>query len=462
MAFVEVAASTLDDAYEISNSLRLNDGDGPKLQITTGSTGDRRQFTFSCWFKLAQNTGDDQTLFSCNDGGHLGHIRINSAMSLNVQISASGSDVVTTNRLFRDYSAWNHLVVAQDTEQGTAANRLKIYVNGVLETSFSAAAYTDQNTDTSWNSNTELCLGRDVNGDDNPFDGYIAEAFWIDGTQYAASDFGKFNDNGVWVPIDAKPNITFGTHGFYFEFKQTGTSQNSSGIGAVTSGQDNHYAVTNLAAADITIDTPTNNFCILNSLHKSTSNVVLSEGNLKAVLDQSTGWQHAAGTIAVQNGKWYWEAKALSVAATDKTSIGVFQFDTTDVDFVNVTNTDRSSKGLSGHGAGTGSYAYAQGEIVMCGMDLDNNKVYWGKDGTWFGSLDPAAGSGSTTQTISNANFCVPAVGGYGTSSWELNFGVPQFSISSGNADANGYGNFEFAVPSGFYALCTKNLAEYG
>jgi len=95
-------------------------------------------------------------------------------------------------------------------------------------------------------------------------------------------------------------------------------------------------------------------------------------------------------------------------------------------------------------------------------MDLDNNKVYWGKNGTWFGSLDPAAGSGSTTQTIDNSNFCVPAVGGYDDSSWELNFGVPQFSISSGNADANGYGNFEFAVPSGFYALCTKNLAEYG
>jgi len=466
MAFLVGGANTLDDAaYEINNSLRFNSSDGPKLQITTGSnssTNGRRKFTLSVWFKICQDINDDQTIMGCNDGGHLGHIRINNDMSLNVQISASGSDVVTTNRLFRDHSAWYHLVVAQDTEQSTAANRLKIYVNGALEDSFSAAAYTAEDTDTSWNSNTELSIGRDVNGDDNPFDGYLAEMFWIDGTQNAASDFGEYNDNGVWIPKDCKNDLTFGTHGFYMEFKQTGTSQNSSGIGADTSGQDNHYAVTNLAAADVTIDTPTNNFATLNSIHKSTDNVLLSEGNLKAVLNQTSGWQHAAGTMAVKVGKWYWEAKALAVAATDKTSIGVLQFNTSDVDFIGNTNTDRSAKGISGHGAGTGSYSYAQGDIIMCGMDLDNNKVYWGKNGTWFGDLDPAAGSGSTTQTISNANFCVPVVGGYADSSWELNFGVPQFSISSSQADDAGYGNFEYDVPAGFYSLCTKNLGEYG
>ena len=139
-------------------------------------------------------------------------------------------------------------------------------------------------------------------------------------------------------------------------------------------------------------------------------------------MNQSTGWQHAAGTIAVRKGKWYWEAKATTVSASDKTSIGVFQYGTTDVDFIGNTNTDRSSKGLSGHGAGTGGYSYAQGDIIMCAMDIDNNKIYWGKNGTFFGTLDPANGTGSTTQTVDNSHYCVPAVGGYGGSILGIKF----------------------------------------
>ena len=479
MAFVEVAASTLDDAYEISNSLRLNDGDGPKLQITTGSTGDRRQFTFSCWFKLAQNTGDDQTLFSCNDGGHLGHIRINSAMSLNVQISASGSDVVTTNRLFRDYSAWNHLVVAQDTEQGTAANRLKIYVNGVLETSFSAAAYTDQNTDTSWNSNTELCLGRDVNGDDNPFDGYIAEAFWIDGTQYAASDFGKFNDNGVWVPIDAKPNITFGTHGFYMEFKQTGTGTDANGIGADTSGNDNHYAVTNLAAIDVTTDTPTNNFAILNR-NTARTHPELREGNLSQHEHGSTNSAGAAATIMPINGKWYCELFLNGPSAGDYPMLGIT--DTINLnqqgaqgtkmaagfEIDGVTNNQSTTNLGTITNTNTGWPTFADNDIVMFALDCDNRKLWIGRQGTWINSGDPAGESNHQLSWTVSDNVC-PFLLGYDNSQsggggdesiW--NYGNPPFAISSSNADANGYGSFEYGVPSGFYALCTKNLAEFG
>jgi hypothetical protein len=209
-------------------------------------------------------------------------------------------------------------------------------------------------------------------------------------------------------------------------------------------------------------DTPTLNYCTLNPLMKSTADVVLTQGNLNMVSNFAGGWQNAGSTFAVKTGKWYWEAKATVVSATDKTSIGVIEFDTTQVDFIGNTNKDLASFGISGHGAGTGGYTYAQGDIIMCAMDVTNNKVYWGKNGTFYGTLDPAAGTGTVTQTLNNNNFCMPVVGGYGGSTWEMNFGIPQFTVSSGNSDANGYGNFEYAVPSGFYALNTKNLADYG
>ena len=461
----------------VTNSLRLNDDDSPSLSLDLSSPNTDK-FTISFWVKLTGarsyvaslgkrltgETGDDASInIDQGETGRLGVSAYNGVADSNVAAYNSNAGA---GALLRDTTAWYNLVYAFDTGQGTAANRFKWYINGVLQSGYNTTTTPSQNADLFPSSGSMFRIGRSLSVETRYADCYLAQYYYVDGQQYDHTYFGKTDDNGVWVPVEngkgAGGAITFGTNGFYLEFKETGTSANSSGIGADTSGNDNHLTPANLASTDITIDTPQNNFCILNFLHKSTSNVVLSEGNLKVVLNQSTGWQHAAGTIAVKNGKWYWEAKALSVAATDKTSIGVLQFDTTDVDFVNVTNTDRSTKGISGHGAGTGSYTYAEGDIIMCGMDLDNNKVYWGKNGTWFGNLDPAAGSGSTTQTIDNSNFCVPAVGGYDDSSWELNFGVPQFSISSGNSDANGYGNFEYSVPSGFFALNTKNLAEHG
>ena len=469
MAFTEIGANTLDDSYEISNSLRFNSGDGPKLQITTGSNGDRRQFTFSCWFKIAQDINDDQTLFACNDGGHQGHIRINNDMTLNVQISASGSDVVTTNRKFRDHSAWYHLVVAQDTEQGTAADRCKIYVNGVLEDSFSAAAYTAEDTDTSWNSNTELSIGRDVNGDDDPFDGYMSEIVWIDGTQYAASTFGETNNNGVWVPKELK-NITFGTHGFYMQFKQTGTSQNSSGIGADTSGNDNHYAVTNLAATDVTTDTPTNNFCTMNPLN-SYSGITFSEGNLQTNLGGSNH-RWGTSTFFVANGKWYFECKLLS-DSNYNSGPGVIAYGIDDPITTEGGGAGSKAEGwiylstnagdLQHGGTQYGTTnAATTNDILMVAFDADAGKIWIGKGGSWNDG-DPAAGSGAVREDLGDASSGLfsPGVSGY-AENLSFNFGNPAYANSSSVADANGYGAFEYAPPSGFYALCTKNLAEFG
>ena len=439
-------ATALGTGYDVANSCRFNRGDSPALSYSFSSTA--TSWTVSCWLKRSELSTNTMYPFGFGTAGtDAAGVSFSSSDSMAYYDEDGGTLVRDTSIVFRDPTAWFHLVAKNSS--GT----ITTYINGVQQATGSGGEALDGST---------FYVGRFAGSTAYHWDGYISEFYFIDGTAYSPSTFGEYDEDSpkIWKPIKASP--TFGSDGFFLEFKESGTSANSSGIGADTSGNGNHLTVSNLAATDQSTDTCTNNFATLNPLHKSTSNVVLSEGNLKVVLNQTTGWQHAAGTIAVKSGKWYWEAKALNVAATDKTSIGVLQFDTSDVDFIGNTNTDRSSKGLSGHGAGVGSYSYAEGEIVMCAMDIDNNKIYWGKDGTWFGTLDPAAGSGSTTQTISNANFCVPVVGGYADSSWELNFGNPQFSISSGNADANGYGNFEFAVPSGFLALCTKNLGSDG
>ena len=483
MVFPVIGGDGKPTGYEISNSYRIDDGSAVGMARFGNNSRNGNTFTISFWIKRTK-LGEFQTIVTSKveDSGvnaFLMSFQSNDTIKVQGQ-PASGTgagasrDYLQTSAVYRDVSAWYHIVYRLDTTQSTASNRHRLYVNGV-EQAKATDNPLDQNVGDAYFYNAgsyPYAIGNDER--DNDYGNfYMAEHHYTDGVSNGPDAFGETNDNGVWIPKEYTGS--HGSYGHYLKFEQSGagsgttavgehdyTTGSSSTIGADSSGNDNHFHVQGYSAEDNTTDTPTNNFCTLNFNHKSTANVLLSEGNLKAVLNQTSGWQHAAGTIAVKNGKWYWEAKALNVAATDKTSIGVLQFDTSDVDFIGNTNTDRSAKGLSGHGAGVGSYSYAEGDIVMCGMDLDNNKVYWGKNGTWFGDLDPAAGSGSTTQTISNANFCVPVVGGYADSSWEMNFGVPQFSISSGNADANGYGNFEYAVPSGFYALCTKNLAEYG
>jgi len=478
MVFPILGANTESAAYEIENSLRFNDGDNPKLQITTGSNSARDRFTFSAWVKKAQDTGDDQTLFSANDGGHQPHIKFdNTSEQLNVRISDSASYNVKTNRSFRDPSAWYHIVVAMNTQESTASNRIKIYVNGVQETSLATADYPTQNYNTAFNSNTELTLGRDVSTDNKPFDGYMAEVYYVDGIQYAASDFGEYNNNGVWIPKDAKDDINFGTHGFYFEFKQTGTSANSSGIGADTSGNDNHYTPTNLGARNVVQDTPTNNFMTFNPLYTN-SRGTFAEGNCQVTTNVQGSVPYGQvefGNFHVNSGKWYWEVEVVQVGSGGSLGLGANEraYEGT---YINGHNNGGSagnirynhSNGNVNNGSSTavsGAATYTDDDTIGFAMDLDNNKMYIHKNGTYINSGDPAAGSNGITMTSSYSDFWTPWISKDDTTNNAkvyLNTGNPVIANDSGNADDNGYGDFEYDVPAGFYALCTKNLATYG
>ena len=460
MAFTEIGANTLDGAYSISNSARFEDGDSPYLSLSHGANGNSKIMTWSFWTKIG-NLGINKYLFghsSVDDACF-----INNSDQLRLYINNSSDGNMITDMLFRDPSAWYHIVIAMDTSQSTAANRVKFYVNGSAAT-LGTATYPDQNYDlTGLNTSTNnQYIGREKGG--NYFDGYISEFHFIDGTQKAASDFGETNDNGVWVP--KKYSGSYGTNGYFLEFKQTGTSADASGKGADTSGNTNHFDDNNMTAEDITTDTPTNNFCTMNPL-VPTTDVTFSEGNLKMAFTNS-GKGSCLSTIGMTNGKWYFENKAETVGGG--TMEGIFG-EGVDIDAwpsyldgVGVISPN-GYKSVNGTETAYGD-SYTDGDIVSVALDLTNDKIYWAKNGTWMNSGDPTSGStgtGALSLTDGKTWFAGFADGSGSTAGASImNFGNPPYANSSSVADANGYGAFEYAPPSGYYALCTKNLAEFG
>ena len=474
MVFPILPANTLSGGYDIDNSIRFNDPDNPTLKLDIGSDGDRRAFTLSMWVKRSHPTerqvlfyqGDDNgsseyvelEFQSTGDGAHIGFFAF--------QSSATVLSLVTTG-VYRDPSAWYHIVANIDTEQGTEANRASLYINGEKQTSFTGTAvYPDEDADLNiGNSNDDYIIGGAAF--DKSVDGYLADVALVDGTQYAASEFGEFDeDSGIWKPKE--PDVTWGAKGFFLEFKETGTNQDSSGMGADTSGEDNHLAVTNLAATDQTTDTPTNNFCTLNPLWTGAAGTI-SEGNTKLV-SGSSEYGPVLGTIAMTSGKWYWEVLCTTfnywrtgiadVTLPLTTSWNLGYESSPD----NAVYRDGGYVGKNGSNILSGQPSLAVDETVSVAFDADSGKIWFAQDGAWINSGDPAAGSNEATSVTAGESY-YPALsdGNDETSStYSFNFGNPPHSISSSQADDDGYGNFEFDVPAGFYALCTKNLAEYG
>ena len=490
MAFLVGGANSLTAGYDIDNSLRFNSADSADLRITPSSAGTEETFTISAWIKKSMqgsSNGDDTYLFSSqadsNNRTVMGIWGASGGIFFENKVSGTSSYVAET-ACRRDTSAWYHCVWAIDTTQGTAANRVKLYVNGTQSTTLENAAggaadYPDEDIVTQWSRAQVNYVGSRAGG--NYYDGYMAEVYYIDGSQLTPSSFGETDeDSGIWKP--KKYSGSFGGESWFLEFKGTGTDQDASGIGADTSGEDNHLAVTNLAATDQTTDTPTNNFCTMNPLDAPPStNHTFSEGNCKVAWSAAAGnFGVVRGTMGVSSGKWYWEVKytygnAVQLGVFDVTNLATTL--TADV-FSNAQSSDFN--GLAwridtannikevGEGQATDSGVdFSTGDILGIAFDADNGKLYAFDNGTELTGQDIGAGTSLLT-AVTVSDFYLPFVnngdGGSGTKTGtsELNFGNPTFSISSGNSDANGYGNFEYAVPSGYYALCTKNLAEFG
>ena len=470
-----IAGGTQDTSYEIENSLRFNDDDTAYLNRTRSSQSNTTG-TFSVWTKMG-NVGADNILFGghtdVNNRSYIYFSDPDGYAGIFSRTSGSADINFATNARYRDPSAWYHVVVAIDTTQGTEANRFKMYVNGEQLSSFSASSYPSQNASLPILNQAAQTVGGGYGSSavSAMAEGYMADAYYVDGTQYAASDFGETNDNGVWIP--KKFTGSFGTNGFKLEFQQTGTgTASASTIGADTGGNDNHLTSNNLAATDVTTDTPTNNFCTLNPLSAKT--LTFSEGNLHATDDGAAG--SATGTIAPTNGKWYFE---ITLSGSANFSAGVVNLDDwpsgTDIYSYgeaaavliesnanyNVTygNTASSPSTLqTGTQLLNATYGFA--------MDIDNNDLYVSANGNWytgsaFDNTSFSSASAVTTDLPSNVPLTA-FIRQPDSGTAQCNFGNPAISISSGNADANGYGNFEYAVPSGYYSICTKNLAEFG
>jgi len=429
------------------------------LTRTPSSAGNRRTYTFSGWFKRS-NITDSNILFEAridNDNRFDFRFGDNEKLLIYGEISNSNLVYLETSAVYRDPSAWYHVVVTVDTTQSTQSDRVKVYVNGSQITSFATSTNTlSQNQETPVNTTNVHSIGANTTGG-GAYDGYAAHVHFTDGYAYAASTFGSTATNGQWVPNET-PSVTYGTNGYFLKFT------NASDLGEDFSGNNNDY--TKSGSGDRVKDNPKNVFASLNPLYKQGS-PTFSEGNTKVVLPAGDGTQGAAANFAPPVGKWYWEIKQ---GSSTNSSIMVREASDKEDDISYYQGSYAGYELLDGDqnitGNTTSDYgaAYASGDIIMVALDMDNNRVYFGKNGLW------ADGAGNSNQSslddyvpLNGVTNGVPAVtnaNGSASATFQFNFGNPAFSITSGNADGNGKGTFEYAPPTNYLALCTDNLSS--
>ena len=439
---------------------------------TPSSTGNRKTFTFSAWFKKA-SIGAIGNLFSQYAGSGSGadkHFRIRFNTNDTIGVAAFSTDILVTNRVFRDVSSWYHVVLAVDTTQSTEADRVKLYINGDQITDFSSTSYPTQNYDYAVNTASyPIRLGADDSDGNGPygwFDGCMSHVHLTDGAAYAASTFGSTDaTTGEWQ-INTSPSVTYGTNGF-FMFKDDNSLSDDS-------GQGNNFTLVG-GNFTKTEDNPSNNFATLNPLinpdvgNRST----YTNGNTKG---NTTSAGHISGisTMAVSEGKYYCESKSGSSGSGHV--FGVIQANK------NIKGTDPQDfsglYGVSANGtryvAGTqtgswgGSYTYNNVMGLALDMDASPPKLHIHYNGSY------SNGSGAYNQTFDNSvpislganemyHFFFGDNTSSGTYDHQVNFGNGYFgttAISSEGTNASGHGKFEYDVPSGYTALCTKGLNE--
>ena len=453
--------SIKDTGYDVANSVRFNDDDSPKLSRVPSSAGNTKTGTISLWVKkteINQNT----YLYMVDDGSNQFALRFNNDKIMAFHFNGSSYDFdLQTSALFRDVSSWYHIHLKIDTANSTAIERFKLYVNNeyiAFNTTIS------QNFNGVFFKNSTTHLGVDT-VNTNHFDGYFAEFVVIDGTALEPTSFGEFDSDSpnIWKPIDVS-GLTFGTNGFHLDF------ENASSLGADVSGNGNNFTVNNLTSIDQTTDTCTNNYATLNPLLDVNATPTFTEGNL---VFQGTGSTNFAGaTIPVSSGKWYVEVKATTVSGSYPI-IGVIDsqsykrrdstyFVGSDIDTNNPSGFAVFSNGDIYHNNDNNfsnlTTTYTSGDIIgmALNMDASPNTLGFYKNGALEVTINLDTAPSGAYMFASTIHSSTSSAKG------EFNFGNPTFSISSGNSDGNGYGNFEYAVPSGYYSLNTKNLAEFG
>ena len=444
---------------EIPNSLRF-DGQSAYL-ARTPSASNRRTWTFSAWIKRSEvgagtDANDRQRIFSqYTTSADVMDFILSGEGYLSWYDYVSGYRVqLTANVQLRDPAAWYHVMIVLDTTQGTAADRAKMYMNGTQVTSFAYETYPSQNADLKVNTNTAHHIGRNQQfAASQNWDGYMAEIHFVDGTALTPTTFGEAGDYGEWKAKEVS-GVTYGTNGYYLDFKLSTAS--AAGIGADQSGNGNNWTPSGLAATDQMLDSPTNNFCTMSSL-RDLAAVTYSEGNCWSSLPAGDNNNGATGTIAPAAGKWYWEVTSTHTPV----NIGIADSEAAESALhysgVGMTNYYHHTgiKWVSGSNSAYGASA-SVGDIIGTALDMDNRTIEFFKNGSSLG----------TAFTIAPGTNMAPAAFGANASNVKImrwNFGQDSSfagtKTGQNNADGNGYGDFYYAPPSGFLALCTKNMA---
>jgi len=464
--------------YDVDYSCKFEHDNAESLSRAQAQ-GNQQTWTFSTWIKrtqLAENSNEPyQNIWSAGSStSNATHVYFRGDSSypgnqMFFYMDNGGSQFWhgRTPQSFRDTSAWYHLVWAVDTTQGTASNRSKIYINGEQIT-LDNVTYPNQNASTRVMDNGgDMYIGALAGNGGYRFNGYLAETVLIDGSQLSATDFGEFDeDTGIWKPIDVS-ELSFGTRGFYLDYSDAANLGNDADGSTV-------FTENYLTAADQATDTPTNNFCTFNPLMYQNNPPTISEGSMK-----STGvggaWSQTWGNIGVKNGKWYYEFKVANTSSTgyfgasttpaegSSTAAASVMYNTSfmlgqspRIDYYYWQNGSQVSNESTGWGT------ISTNDVIGIALDLDSaTKTFTAyKNGT--------ALSGTLSQPVAlptnmQDEFIFPLYVQYNDRQDEANFGGYTISsISTPASDENGYGTFEYAPPSGYYALCTKNLEEFG
>jgi hypothetical protein len=430
------------------------------LTRTPSSSSNRQTWTWSAWIKLGV-LGTDRNLFGAY-AHSADNLKINIADTDQVSIRFYNNTEyqLGLNRVFRDTSAWYHLVFAVDTTLASGGDRFKIYVNGVRETSFAAANDPTQNLQMTINEATATQIGRFNTG--SYFDGSMSHINFIDGTAYDASYFGSTDaTTGEWK-INTSPSVTYGTNGFFI--LKDGNSVTDQ------SGNSNNFTVGGGTLTN-TLDCPDNVFATMNPLTSYYAGAwTFSNGN-NTVNMGTTSERYVVATMGFSSGKWYWEQKYISESGETATRVGIES---------NINNTapDQSTSGYGYRGqpaqkVNNGTYTswgntYTAGDIIGVAVDRDNNKIYFSINGVWQESGDPtsgATGTGSAFTIIDPpSGFYFPKIGkeDADTGVWSFNFGNGFFGTSAvadnSTATASTPGTFNYDVPTGYQPLSTKGL----
>ena len=429
--------------YQIEQSLRFNSGDSPYLVKTfSSSPASTTTQTFSWWVKLLNADGLNQFpgLYGrdgTSEGGFSYRNTGDSVNPLGFRVE-TGAARITTSAKYRDYSAWYHIVMVYDTNNGTSTDRMRLYVNGERIDAFAGASYPSSGQNTrllSTNSNGNL-IGSYAT-DSNYGDFYLAEFHGVDGQALTHEDFGEFDNNGVWRPIAYTGS--HGTNGFYLTFDPTATN----GIGHDHSDNGNNWTANNFTTSgtgtDVMSDTPTTNYATLNPLDTPDVNPTLSEGNLKWVTNTSLYTNQVRSSIYYPtSGKWYTEVTIenfntgsglgytdIGVRSTDAGANARYLWWVYSSSEVQI-NTD---SGLQNVGS------VSVNDVIQVAYDASTGKLWFGKNNTWYLSGDPANGTAmSSAATISSASgntvFYISGRTGSDTNRVIANFGQRDFAYT--------------------------------